>query len=84
MDSLSVLKKCFAIFQLCSYSIAFIGYMQNKKASKEYEKACKEAVTKEELIKLLKEFPKVIMAGRKLILAGVIVGTIFGMILILL
>lgn len=84
MDSLSVLKKCFAILQLCSYSIAFIGYMQNKKASKEYKKACKEAVTKEELIKLLNEFPKVIMTGRKLVLIGVIAGTIFAIISILL
>lgn len=84
MDLRDVLKKCFAILQLCSYCIVFIGYVQNKNASKAYQKAGKEAKTKEELITLIKEFPKVLMAGRKLRLVGIIVGTVFGIISILL
>jgi hypothetical protein len=83
MDLRNVLKKCFGILQLFSYCIAFFGYIQNKKAYKRYEKAENEGKTKEELLALIKEFTNVLMAGKKLVLVGIILGAIFGIISIL-
>jgi hypothetical protein len=76
MDTRDVIRIFFAILQLCFYGIGFIGYRRLRKAIKGLEKQKGEEIVSEDL-------QKVILTGGKLILIGIISGSIFGIIAIL-
>lgn len=77
MELRDVLRICFAILSLCSYGIVFVG-------CNEWRKVIRDLNKQEETEILKKETQDILIKGNRLIIAGIILGTIFAVIALVL